>query len=365
MIRLATFRCWDGTQAHYLGIKMKTLITLSALLFASFTFAANPTFNSFNTDQFVANAGANTIRANTNLTNPNSLVSQTQMVQQVGSQVGGSNFLTVAQAAATYLTPSQVAGSNFLMSATVTNWFVLTNGSDANAGTASNSATAFRTIQKAVRTVAGYWYTNLTPVSIQLGPGVYNENVTLLPVAGSPNITIGNETNAIVAPSSGNTISANGPVGSWILSNVRLVATNGTCIVSSLGASVIVGTGVNFGTATNNGYHMLANNNGAIIVSGNYTISGNAQNHYYATRGSVINDSVSPTITVSGTPAFTAFAAADDAGVVAMFNCTFSGSATGKRFDLNLNGVIHTLTGSATYFPGNATGTTNNGGQYQ
>lgn len=344
---------------------MKTLISLPLVFMASLAFAASPTFNSFNTNHFNVNAAANTIEANTNNANPRALVTQTQMVQQVGSQVLQSNYLTAAQAAAAYLTPSQVSGSNFLMLAPVTNWFVLTNGSDANAGTSSNSATAFRTIQKAVRTVAGYWYTNGTAVTIQLGPGLFNENVTLLPVAGAAVITIGNETNANIAPATGNTISASGPVGGWVLSNVRLWATNGTCIASSLGASVVVGTGVNFSTATNNGYHMLANNNGAIIVSGNYTISGNAQNHYYSTRGSVINDSVSPTVTVSGTPAFTAFAAADDAGVVAMFNVTFSGSATGKRFDLNLNGVIHTLTGSATYFPGNATGTTNNGGQYQ
>jgi hypothetical protein len=258
-----------------------------------------------------------------------------------------------------------VATALFLSAPVATNWFVLTNGSDANAGTASNSATAFRTIQKAINTVASYWYTNITPVTIQLGPGIYNENVVLLPYAGNAIVTIGNETNASIAPSSGDTITAAGPVGGWTLSNVKLWATNGSCIASSLGASVVVGTGVNFATANAANYHMLANNNGAILIAGNYTVSGGARNHYYATRGSVINSTVSPTLTISGTPAFNSFAACDDAGVVAIFGATFNGSTTGKRFDISLNGVMHTLSGSATYFPGNASGTTNSGAQYQ
>lgn len=260
---------------------------------------------------------------------------------------------------------AQITASNLLQMAPTTNWFVLTNGSDSNLGTASNSATAFRTIQKAVNTVAKYWYTNITPVSIQLGPGIYNENVVLLPYSGNAIVTIGNETNANIAPAAGDAVSASGPIGGWVLSNVKLWATNGSCITSSLGASVVVGSGVNFATANSGNYHMLANNNGAIIVSGNYTVSGGARNHYYATRGSVINSSVNPTLTISGTPAFTAFAACDDAGIVAIFNATFNGSTTGKRFDISLNGVMHTLSGSATYFPGNAAGTTNSGAQYQ
>lgn len=284
-------------------------------------------------------------------------VAQLFVRAQIGSQVGplGSNFTTSAQ----------VASSNYLMMAPTTNWFVLTNGSDSNTGTASNAATAFRTVQKAVNTVAQYWYTNITPVTIQLGPGIYNENVVLMPYAGNAAIHIGGEALANIAPSSGDAITASGPLVGYILQNMKLWATNGSCLTSALGASVVVGTGLNFATANSANYHMLANNNGCIIVSGNYTVSGGAHNHYYATRGSVINDSISPTVTVSGTPAFTAFAACDDAGVVAMFNVTFSGSATGKRFDISLNGVMHTLSGSATYFPGNAAGTTNSGAQYQ
>jgi hypothetical protein len=289
-----------------------------------------------------------------------------------GTQIGGSNYLTAATAGSqiggsNYTTRAQITASNFLMQAPVTNWFVLTNGSDANTGTASNSATAFRTLQKALTVVASYWYTNITPVSIQMGQGVFNENDVLLPYAGNAIITINGDssTTTTIAPAAGDAVSASGPVEGYVLQNIRIWPTNGNSVVSSLGASVTIGTGVNFAAAKAGGYHMIANNNGAIIVSGSYSVSGGTGNHLYATRGSVINDTVSPTVTITGTPAFTAFAACDDAGVVAMFNCTFSGSATGKRFDISLNGVMHTLSGSATYFPGNAAGTTNSGAQYQ
>lgn len=248
-------------------------------------------------------------------------------------------------------------------------YFVRTDGSDSNTGTNNSAGGAFKTIQKAVSTVANFWFAPSSSNIIQIVDGTYNENVVLPPVAGNGLYYIlGNAVtpaNVLLAPSSGDGISSSGSVSGWNVLNFKIWATNGNSIIVSQGASITVGTGMNFGPAKSGGVHLFANNNSSINVSGNYTISGGTGNHYYATRGSVINDSVSPTVTITGTPAFTAFAAADDAGVVAMFNVTFSGSATGSRYTMNLNGVIHTLTGSATYFPGNAAGTTNNGGQYQ
>ena len=43
---------------------------------------------------------------------------------------------------------------------------------------------------------------------------------------------------------------------------------------------------------------------------------------------------------------------------------TFSGSATGKRFEATVNGVIYSSGAGASYLPGNAAGTTATGGQY-
>ena len=105
-------------------------------------------------------------------------------------------------------------------------------------------------------------------------------------------------------------------------------------------------------------------NRGMFNASGNYTISGSAVQHVKATiQGLAILQSI--TVTLSGTPAFSQqFARASDGGVVYSFSVTFSGSATGQRFNVLQNGTIDTEGGGANYFPGNSAGTTASGGQY-
>ena len=71
------------------------------------------------------------------------------------------------------------------------------------------------------------------------------------------------------------------------------------------------------------------------------------------------------TVTVTGTPAFAnAFCAAYVLGLAYPAFYTFSGSATGKRYEATTNGVISTGGAAPTYFPGNVAGTTGSGGQY-
>ena len=68
--------------------------------------------------------------------------------------------------------------------------------------------------------------------------------------------------------------------------------------------------------------------------------------------------------TLNGTPAWgRAFAVSNFAYVRVVF-VTWSGSATGKRYDATDNGVITTFGGGATYIPGSVAGTTASGGQY-
>lgn len=257
-------------------------------------------------------------------------------------------------------------GVGFLTANTV--FYVRKDGNDSNAGLTNSSSGAFLTIQKAINYVSSFWVTNSATVTIQVGDGTYAESLRLQPVAGGGVITInGNAStpgNVILSPATGDAITAAQPLANWLIQNFTVTAVNGSCIACSVGGTVVVGSGMIFGAAKAGSYHMLANNNSAIIISGNYSITGGTGNHFYATRGSTINNSQAFVITLTGTPAFTAFTAADDNGVAAIFGMTFSGSATGKRYDANLNGVIHTLGGGANYFPGNAVGTTANGGQY-
>lgn len=128
-------------------------------------------------------------------------------------------------------------------------------------------------------------------------------------------------------------------------------------------ASVVQPARVNFGTAT--AAHMTAAATGATIVcKGNYTISGGAVLHYQANLGGLINCS-GFTVTLTGTPAFGAFADSEGASNVFSSALSFSGSATGQRYFAALNGVINTNGGGPNYFPGNSAGATATGGQYQ
>ena len=70
------------------------------------------------------------------------------------------------------------------------------------------------------------------------------------------------------------------------------------------------------------------------------------------------------TITLTGTPAFNQFAYASRVGVMQVWQSTFSGSATGSRYNVDTNSVIFTNVGVASFLPGNTAGTSSTGGQY-
>ena len=58
---------------------MKTLLFFALLFIAVEVFAANPTFQSFDTNAFIVNQSGNSIGANTSGGNPNALVKQSQI----------------------------------------------------------------------------------------------------------------------------------------------------------------------------------------------------------------------------------------------------------------------------------------------
>jgi len=138
--------------------------------------------------------------------------------------------------------------------------------------------------------------------------------------------------------------------------------TSGFGMVSA-GATINVGADINFGACASL-YHAAAYNNGAINFNNNYTISGASPIHWYCEANGIIR-AQAITITISGTPAFSAaFAYVTGTGVVLCAANTFSGSATGTRYSADTNGVISTQGGGATYLPGNSAGATASGGQY-
>src|SRR5690606_22347751 len=94
-----------------------------------------------------------------------------------------------------------------------------------------------------------------------------------------------------------------------------------------------------------------------VLATGNYTISGNAGRHILVNFLGLVRTS-SRTVTLTSTPAFsTTFVQATHKGLAIVFGNTYSGSATGKRYDVSTLSEIHTNGGGSTYLPGDSSGT--------
>jgi len=127
-----------------------------------------------------------------------------------------------------------------------------------------------------------------------------------------------------------------------------------------------VGTGMTFGTC--GGTHINAVSC-LVKVFSNYSVSGAAGRHWRAQNLSTISTGVfSPVIdnTSGGALNFPLFCFADGGSQVltfATFPAAHWSTSTGQRYLADGNAVIVTHAGP-NYFPGNAAGTTSNGGQY-
>jgi hypothetical protein len=236
-------------------------------------------------------------------------------------------------------------------------YYVSTTGSDTNSGLSAGSP--FLTIQKAVNTIATLDI-RIQTVTIQVADGTYTGDTRITaPFLGSGSIKIvGNAAtpaNVII----GNVECDNGAVIN--VESVKLVpvVSASFCLYASNNGSIYF-SNVQFGAAT--AAHMRAAAGGIITAYGNYSIVAAAPVHYQTIISGNIFVS-NKTVTLTGTPAFsTAFANADSGGAMEIYNNTFTGAATGKKYQATLNGVIQTYT--AAVFPGSVAGTVATGGQY-
>lgn len=149
---------------------------------------------------------------------------------------------------------------------------------------------------------------------------------------------------------------------------VGSIGANSACLESNDGgAAITIGAGMSF-TASSGGAHKYAAS-GQIITTNAYSIlGGNVQHDHAAGPGAVISyfPTGSGTITLTGTPAFTEFALAENTGGIfaPSGSVLFSGAATGSRYVAQVNGIINTQGGGANFLPGNSAGSQPTGGQY-
>lgn len=247
-------------------------------------------------------------------------------------------------------------------------FYVSTTGNDSNNGL--TSGTAWLTLQNAYNQIQNNYDCSGFVAAIQLADGTYGNGL----IASGP---ISGQTGAASIIIQGNLSNS---------SNV-IISTSTNCIMAQYGAEItvqwlkITTTGVNpngVGLNSQNNSTILFNNivfgscgfiqmeagqSSVIASSGPYSITASSPYHMYANFGGVIN-TIGAAVTLTGTPAFSSQFAAAIGGVCQSYSMTFSGSATGTRYNATLNGIINTNGSGASYFPGNAAGTTSTGGQY-
>lgn len=243
-------------------------------------------------------------------------------------------------------------------------YYVATTGNDNNTGL--TAASPFLTIQKAIDTVASLDI-GIYDVTIQVANGTYTGGIILKNYIGAGKIVIqGNTTtpSSVILTNTSDVIRSDGYQGLYQLKGVRLQSSGANCIYLRASGSFEWGL-VDFGTCAS--VHLAIENSVIASLIDAYTISGSAAIHLYSLGGGflTLTGVTGKTVTISGNPNFSSFAYAARTGIIQAGSTyvVFSGSATGKRYEVIENGVIAATT-STSYFPGNVAGTTATGGQY-
>jgi len=243
-------------------------------------------------------------------------------------------------------------------------YYVRTDGSDSNNGLANTSGGAFLTIQKAIDVVCSLDM-SIYQVTIQVADGTYTTPVVLKQYIGSLEpLIIGNTTtpsNCIISTTSANCIDCNLSGVSWNVRGFKLTTTtSGSAIYARNGSRIYIQK-IDFGSVAGTyGTHILSDRGGVIVAVGNYSITGGGFAHAWSSYcgGIVIT---SRTITITGTPNFTKSFLFSRFGYFEGDTTTYSGSATGKKYDISMNAVAFT---NGYTLPGDVAGTTATGAQY-
>jgi len=244
-----------------------------------------------------------------------------------------------------------------------TNFYVSTAGSDVT-GT-GDAAKPWATIQKGVDTLIAGWDFRGYTATINVADGSFapfRVDKTLpngaLKISGNT-LT---PANCIITGAGDSITSVYNPIA---VQGFKFISTAGSALRCFRGGQIELVGKVDFGACAV--AHTNALDSGSrIILSSDYAISGGAQNHLLAWYGGAeVSTSKAITVTLSGAPAFSVFAYAENLCVVRGTGITWSGSATGVRYSAATGGVIDTGGGGANFFPGNSAGSVPNSFQYR
>lgn len=250
-------------------------------------------------------------------------------------------------------------------------------GDNGNDGLAAGAGNALATMQAAVNIVARFFDIGTSLVTINV-VGSPTENVTITgPWVGSGNVWLKGDTttpsNVTWTCSANNNVFAN-TQGRIFVGGFKFINSSGAALIAQNGGAITGLTNAEFGNCS--GGHMFAEQSGTINVNAmTYTISDDGvstDTPYHlllSAFGEIFN--YSNTVTLTGTPNFSAAFAYSSGGYAFAPSNVYSGAATGTRYVISQGGTIIVSTPpaapDANYFPGNAAGsggTTAGGGVY-
>lgn len=238
-------------------------------------------------------------------------------------------------------------------------YYVRTDGNDNNSGLVNTAGGALRTIQAAINKCYSVEQNGFS-ININVGSGTHTSGVSVSARFSGTVSLIGDTVtpaNVILSTTNaqGITLSGAGVMLQLRGFDMRTI-TAGQCLFVTNQAQLRIDGLMIFGACAAN--HMYASNDGVITVVSNYTINGAPQAHHLSEFRGTINCN-NLTITISGTPAWAdTFARCRNQSLMQINNNTYSGSATGSRFNVATLSNIYVNGGGATYLPGNALGTT-------
>jgi hypothetical protein len=245
-------------------------------------------------------------------------------------------------------------------------YYVRTDGSDSNTGLVNSAGGGFLTIQKALNVAAALDFNGQT-VTIQVADGTYI-GANFVPVTVgqtyTPSLVIqgnaGTPGNVIISTTNADAF-ASVAGGRALVKDMELRTTTAGYSLHADGVgSELQWSNLRFGACAAD--HVLATSGALATCAGNYSIVGSASRHWNTDRG--IIEVANRTITITGTPAFAGAFANASQGHIRAFSNTYTGAATGVRYNVAMNGTIQTFGAGASALPGNSAGTTATGGQY-
>lgn len=246
-------------------------------------------------------------------------------------------------------------------------YYIRTDGSDSNDGLVDSAGGAFLTGAQALLAASQVDFNSFT-VTIQFGAGTFSGRMVVPKMVGQPDVGslvingAGATTILTTSAAFGGTITS-GAGAMVTVTNATITNTNsnGFGVQATNGGLLRTVAGLTFGAC---GIAIFgAQGSGVLTCSAGFTITANSQYVFRSVDSGILSVGGSGVI-AAGTRTFTATVQASDLSRLTFQNLTWTGTITGKRYEVALNGLIQTYGGGASFFPGSVAGTTATGGQY-